>query len=445
MYLNLLLLLSITQEYNPTSLIVRPNNNIGTRKYVKYDVKKIKRISEIDNTELWELNDNTDLDSFMSSLQKDSNIDFVEKDYVIKLDKVVNDAFINSQWAIEHNMLNLEKAWDISTGSRDILVGVVDTGIDFEHNDLKNNMFINPNEIPDNGIDDDNNGYIDDIHGWNFAANVKNGMDDEGHGTHCAGIIGAEGNNNLGVAGVNWKISLVALKFFDENGRGYTSRAIKAIDYGTKMKIDILSNSWGGAPKSQALLNAIKRYSDSGGIFVSSAGNSILNNDYYNAYPCNYNINNIICVASNDEEDKLSYFSNYGKKYVHLAAPGSNILSTMPQNSYLKQSGTSMAAPQVTGAIALILSVKKLNANEIKTLLLMTVDRKCAYQDRVKWGGRLNVYKALKLLSDEPKPIRDECDVRMNNIPNAPSKWKCENEMKKKCLWDNYNFICKKK
>lgn len=135
MYLNLLLFLSITQEYNPNSLIVTPNNNIGTRKHIKYNVKNIKSLSDIDNTELWELNDNTNLDSFILSLQKDTNIDFVEKDYVISLDKTANDSLINSQWAIKSDMLNLEKAWDITVGSRDIVVGVVDTGIDFEHND----------------------------------------------------------------------------------------------------------------------------------------------------------------------------------------------------------------------------------------------------------------------------------------------------------------------
>ena len=439
----LLMATTLAQEYRPNVLLVSPSNNIGARKYIKYNVKNIEKISNDDNTQLWELNDNTNLDSFMNDLKKDNNIDYVEKDFILTLESLPNDNRLNNQWALKKNMLNMEKAWEIGTGSRDIVVGVVDNGIDYNHVDLKNNMYVNPGEIPDNGIDDDNNGYIDDVYGWNFIDNVKNGMDDQGHGTHCAGIIGAEGNNNIGVVGINWKVSLASLKFINKNGRGYTSDVIKAIDYATKMRFDILSNSWGGGLRSQALLNAIKRYKNSGGIFVVASGNSILNNDYYATYPCNYDVNNLICVGSNNEVDKLSYFSNYGKNKVHLVAPGSNILSTTPENNYLKKSGTSMAAPQVSGAIALILSLKKINVNEIKTLLSMTVDRICAYEDRVKWNGRLNVFNTLKLLTEQPTPIRDSCDVRMNNIPNAPSKWKCENILKNQCDWDNYNFVCK--
>ena len=209
---------------------------------------------------------------------------------------------------------------DIQTGSKDIIVGVIDTGIDASHPDLRDNMWVNKGEIPGNGIDDDGNGYIDDQYGWNFRENKKDGYDDNSHGTHCAGTIGAKGNNTLGVTGVAWNVSLMSLKFLGWHGYGYISDAVEAINYATDMGAHVLSNSWTGGGYSRALFNAISRYDQSGGIFIAAAGNNAKDNDQRPSYPASYDINCIIAVASTTSKDKLSSFSNYGKKSVDIAA-----------------------------------------------------------------------------------------------------------------------------
>jgi len=283
------------------------------------------------------------------------------------------------------NDIRAEQAWNITTGNRSIVVGVVDTGIDINHEDLHDNIWTNPGEIPGNGIDDDGNGFVDDIHGWDFAhndatvfdyteptyppsQNYAGDVDD--HGTHVAGTIGATGNNATGVVGVNWQVSLLSLKFLTGvDGTGTTSDLVNALGYAKAMRqlwesssgtkganLRVLNNSYGGGGFSQAELDAIRALSDAGILFVVSAGNEAVSNDFFPSYPTNYISPNLISVAASAGSGLRASFSNYGEATVNLTAPGQYILSTTPRNTYNFFSGTSMAVPHVSGSAALVCS-----------------------------------------------------------------------------------------
>lgn len=289
-----------------------------------------------------------------------------------------------------------EEAWKLTTGSRNVVIAVIDTGIDYNHPDLKNNMWVNVNEIPGNGIDDDNNGYIDDIHGWNAALNNGNPMDGNDHGTHCAGTIGAEHNNGIGVAGVMNEVSLMAVKFLTDSGSGSLADAVEAIDYATKMNVDIMSNSWGGGGFSQALEDSIKAARDRGILFVAAAGNDGTNNDTRPSYPANYQVENVISVASHTHADALSSFSCFGARTVHVAAPGSNVLSTTPGDSYQVFSGTSMATPHTSGVLGLLVAQEgRLPVAEVRERLMATSTPAAAYRRKIAATGRVNAYNLL--------------------------------------------------
>ena len=218
--------------------------------------------------------------------------------------------------------------------SANVLVGVIDTGVDYNHPDLAANIWTNPGEIAGNGIDDDGNGYIDDVHGYDFVNNDGDPMDDNGHGTHFSGTIGGVGNNGIGVAGVNWNVKIMALKFLDSGGSGSTANAVAGVQYATMMGVDVTSNSWGGGGFSQALYDAIDAAGAANIAFVAAAGNNGANNDTSPAYPAAYDLPNIISVAATDDNDELASFSNYGAASVDLGAPGVDILSTLPGNQY---------------------------------------------------------------------------------------------------------------
>lgn len=270
-----------------------------------------------------------------------------------------NDSMYALQYG--HSLMESKAAWDVSTGSDSLIAVIVDTGIDYNHGDLQSNMWVNPSEVPNNGIDDDKNGYVDDIYGVNTITNSGNPLDDNGHGTHVAGIIGAVGNNARGVVGVNWKVKLAAAKFLSGSGSGSAANAIKAVNYATELKkaghkVIATNNSWGGGASSIPLGNAIIAAAQAGVLFIAAAGNSASNNDIIPFYPANYQIPNIISVASTSAGGALSSFSNFGVKTVHIAAPGSSIYSTLRNNGYGYKSGTSMAAPQITGLALLTAS-----------------------------------------------------------------------------------------
>ena len=292
--------------------------------------------------------------------------------------------------------VNAEKAWGLTTGSKKVVVAVIDTGVDYTHPDLVNNMWVNEKEIPGNGIDDDGNGYIDDVYGWNAQGKNGNPMDGNAHGTHCAGTIGAEHNNGVGVAGVMDKVSIMAVKFLSDSGSGSLADAVVAIDYATKMNVDIMSNSWGGGGFSQTLEDSIKAAKEKGIIFVAAAGNDKSNNDSRPSYPATYNVENVISVASHTAQDTLSSFSNFGKRTVHVAAPGTNILSTTPGGQYKVFSGTSMATPHVSGLLGLLLTQEgRMPVTEVRTRLMATSVPEAAYRRTTISGGRADAYNLL--------------------------------------------------
>jgi subtilisin family serine protease len=282
----------------------------------------------------------------------------------------------------------------------------------YPHPDLVNNMWHNPGEIPGNGIDDDNNGYVDDYYGYNFVGTGNSDpFDDFGHGTHVAGTIGATGNNSTGIVGVNWTIQLMALKFVDASGMGSNADAIEAINYATAMRsrginIKLTNNSWGGAPFDQSLMTAIQNSGNAGMLFVASAGNSGQNNDVTPFYPASYNLPNVVAVAATDNNDQLASFSNYGASSVDVTAPGVNILSTVPATGfpgiadpsrYNYLSGTSQAAPHVSGTAALVWSLYPgVTYQEVRDAIIAGVDPKSGLAGKVRSGGRLNAFGALQ-------------------------------------------------
>jgi hypothetical protein len=295
------------------------------------------------------------------------------------------DPDINKAWGLAKS--GAIDAWEIEMGSQDIVVAVIDTGIDYNHEDLAFNVWRNPN--PTQG---------DEV-GFDFIHNDGLPFDDQGHGTHVAGTIGAVGGNGLGVAGVSQRVSIMGLKFLSSEGSGTLAGAIKSIDYAVENGAQILNNSWGGrGPRSQALYDAIIRAEKAGVLFVAAAGNDGVDNDGSSrSWPAAFETENMIAVAATDEEDGLAFFSNFGKKTTHLAAPGVNVYSLLPGNKYKAFSGTSMAAPHVAGAAALVWAHNPgWNYKQVKNALLKSVDPLGPLNGKTITGGRLNVLEALR-------------------------------------------------
>jgi len=280
-----------------------------------------------------------------------------------------------------------------------VVVAVLDSGVDYTHTDLVGNMWMRPDSIP--AYKDDELGAFNDLHGFNAADNRGDPMDDNGHGTHCAGIIGAEGDNNEGITGINWKVEIMPLKFMGRGGFGTTKDAIEAINYAIERKragvnVRVINASWGSTMYSKALEDTIRAAGEEGILFVAAAGNSSTNNDNRPHYPSNYNLPNVISVAALDRTDNLASFSNFGVKTVHIAAPGRDILSTWLGDDYREASGTSMASPYVAGLAALILaSEPKLSVEKLRERVLKSVDKLDTLNGKVESGGRINAGKAL--------------------------------------------------
>lgn len=285
--------------------------------------------------------------------------------------------------------------WADTSGDRSNspLIAVIDSGTDYNHPDLKANIWVNPGEIPGNGIDDDGNGVIDDVHGYNAAGKNGDPMDSGSHGTHVAGTVGAVGNNGQGVTGVSWEARLLPLKFI-EGGFGDTADAIAAIVYADSQGARITQNSWGGSNANQALVDALKA---SPALHICAAGNSGNNSDVKPLYPAAYANHNIVAVAATDQDDNLAKFSNYGRESVDLAAPGVDIYSTVPGDNFALKSGTSMAAPHVSGAAGLILNkFPNLSNEQLKERLMFSTDRLPHLEEKLVSGGRLNLARALE-------------------------------------------------
>lgn len=307
--------------------------------------------------------------------------------------------------------IDAPSAWNMETGDDSILVAVIDTGIDAGHQDLVDNMWENSGEIgtddegndkKSNGLDDDGNGYVDDWHGWDFYNDDNNPADDHSHGTHCAGTIGAVGNNSYGVAGVCWDISLVGVKILGADGTGASDNEIvNGILYASSLGARVQNNSWGGYGSSVVLGEAIETINSNEVLFVAAAGNYNNNNDVTPFYPASYDAPNIIAVAATDENDALASFSHYGAASVDLAAPGVGILSTVPGDAYDSYDGTSMATPHVVGAAALLWSANpSLDYMTVKSALLNSVDKISSLNGKMVSGGRLNVFTMLSAALD---------------------------------------------
>jgi subtilisin family serine protease len=331
------------------------------------------------DTKLITLKRDKDLVAVIDSIQKSTFVEYAEPNYLVSQQDVSNDPSVvdGNLWGMSDPTtsngstggINATSAWANGyTGSNKTYVAVLDTGVDYTHPDLADNMWTNQEEIPGNGIDDDANGFVDDIHGWDFLSNTGDVMPGgNAHGTHVAGTIGAVGNNGIGVAGVSWDVSIISAKMISGNGRGTLAAAIAAVDYVTQLRtqkglnIVATNNSWTffGA-YSQALRDAIRRGGDAGILFVAAAGNAGVNSDEDTTFPMGYTCTTasrqwdcLVSVSASDSNGNLASFSNYGKKSVDISAPGVSILSTLPGGGYGALSGTSMAAPHVTGAIAL--------------------------------------------------------------------------------------------
>ncbi|HDL19581.1 MAG TPA: hypothetical protein ENH29_11040 [Bacteroidetes bacterium] len=330
-------------------------------------------------------------------------VDYVEPNYIVRAFDLPNDPKLKDQWGLfnkDDHDIDAPEAWQIQTGDPAVSIGIVDTGIDYNHEDLRDRYWHNSGEMGDgkenNGIDDDDNGYVDDWRGWDFKGRDNNPMDDNGHGTHCAGIAAATGNNGKGGTGVAWHASLIALKFLGMDGSGTVADAAEAIVYGTDNGIKILSNSWGGTDYSQTLEDAVKYAASRSVLFLAAAGNDKEDNDSSPHYPCNLTEENVISVAASDEDDRPANFSNYGAKSVDIAAPGTNIVSTYLHNKYEILSGTSMATPFVSGTAALIRAeFPGISMHYVKLRLLGGVDYPGNWEGLTLTGGRLNAAKSL--------------------------------------------------
>lgn len=359
-----------------------------------------------------------------------------EPNVVYTIGRSPNDPFFSDQWHLDNTgqpipggpgtpgaSLNLPPAWDVTIGSRSVIIAVIDSGVDVNHPDLNANIWRNPGEIPGNGIDDDGNGYVDDVFGYDFGEQDNNPANDLiGHGTAVAGVIGATGNNNRGVTGVAWDVSILPLKIADRFGNLRLEAIVAAHDYVTMMRARgfniVASNNSYGAIAAEFYVDqdfgfvaerqAIERFLDSGGIFIAAAGNSALDNDeVFRAYPASYNLPGIISVAATDPNDALAGFSNFGAQNVDVAAPGVAILTTFVGDGYGYADGTSFAAPAVAGVVALLKTVRPdASAFEIRQALIDGSDPAPSLQGRVVSGGRVNAAKSLTLITRAGPVVR---------------------------------------
>jgi len=358
-------------------------------------------ITHLDGTFRVGLPEDLTVDEALSILALEDDLDFAEPHYIVRAIRSPDDSYFDRLWGMEK--ISAPAAWDRSIGDPGVVVGVIDTGIDYRHPDLKENMWSNPGEIPGNGLDDDGNGFIDDVYGWDFCNGDADPMDDNGHGTHCAGSIAGRGNNQIGVVGVSWRSRVMALKFLCANGTGYTINAALALRYAVDNGVTFTSNSWGGGSSSKVVYNAIQYAQEKGQLFVAAAGNEGSNNDSRAFYPASYDHPNIIAVAASDPNDQRAYFSNYGLSRVDLAAPGISIFSSLPGDRYGYKSGTSMAAPHVAGALSLLYARSPGIAWEpARDLLFESLDPIPGWAHLISTGGRLNVARLLNSLSPPP-------------------------------------------
>lgn len=363
--------------------------------------------------------------SFCDRLEPYGVLDICEPNFEVETTDVPNDDKFELQKNLsQQNNADIDapEAWEITTGANQYVVAVVDTGLDYTHPDIAPNAWVNPFEIPGNGIDDDGNGYVDDIHGINVITGSGDPMDDNGHGTHVAGIIGAKGNNGEGISGIAWNTKIIGVKFLDAGGGGGTFNAIKGIEYLIDLKhkgvnIVVANNSWAGLGKSTALENVIKEAYEAGILFVAAAGNSASNNDNIKFYPASYKVPNVISVAALDTSNNLAIFSNYGVGSVHIAAPGTLIVSAYPGGYYAYLSGTSQAAPHVSGAALLAKAAfPGASVSELKSRILTSAKPLSTLNGLVESARSLNL---ANLVSGVQNPALESPSTPDSTTPNA--------------------------
>jgi uncharacterized protein (TIGR03382 family) len=366
-------------EYLPGKLIVRFKDGAALQSaaslHSKLGAEVVKTFSMMPDLQVVAIKG--DIKDAQAAYLADPRVAYAEPNYVYRINgahtaATPNDARFGELWGM-HNTgqssgladtdINAPEAWELTTGSDTAgVITVIDTGIDYTHPDLVDNVWTNPGEIAGNGVDDDANGYIDDMHGINAIDGDGDPMDDNDHGSHCMGSIAGRGNNGVGVAGVNWTAKVMGCKFLDAEGSGYLEDAITCFNYVHMMKtrenhpvnIVATSNSWGGGGFSQAMLDGIIQHRNDGTLFIAAAGNDSANNDTTASYPNGYFVSNVIAVAAHDRSNNMASFSSYGRRTVHVSAPGVAVLSTTPGNTYQSFNGTSMATPHVTGLVALL-------------------------------------------------------------------------------------------
>ena len=407
---------------------LKPNALLSEKSFS--DLGEIKNLN-LKSGNFFKFNPNQNFKSNdLDFLKENPAIEYIEKNVEYKTQVLPADPILNKgnrilsesdisdrryaeQWGLENDGWNsrrfvffqglkgedvkAKQAWEIEKGSKDITIAVIDTGVNYKHDDLKENLWINEKELNGKeGIDDDGNGYIDDVYGYDFFNNDSDPMDGNGHGTHCAGVIAAS-HNDIGIRGLMAEAKIMSVQFLSSRGSGTTEGAIKAIDYAINNGADILSNSWGGGPYSQALFDVLKKAEEKGVVVVAAAGNSNSDLDRYKTYPASYEIDNIIAVAASEGRGNKAGFSSYGKKSVEVFAPGWSILSTYLNNGYKFLSGTSMATPMVSGIIGLSMSHQRtLSAEEIKSRLLESTDKRRSISNYTI-SGRVNAFKMLDL------------------------------------------------
>ena len=390
-------------ESAETSLLVK--FKAGTPAWV--ETRLIQRLNVVEQevlpggTRVWDLGANRTARSWVPSLREHTFVASVEVNRTIHTaaEVIPNDPLFRSQWGLNTTSnidVDAPEAWKYATPNP-IIVALIDTGIDLYHPDLASQLWVNPGEIPDDGVDNDANGYVDDTWGWNYVEDTNIPMDDAGHGTHVAGIVGAAAGNALGIAGLNPFARLMPLKFLGADGTGSLDDAVKAIYYAVQNGARVINASWSGSLQSPALAEAL-RYADSRGVvFVAAAGNERTNVDRYPSYPGGYASPNVIAVAPADAKGNLAGFSNFGKKTVDLAAPAVNVISTWLGGGFQLSSGTSMATPFVSGAASLLIAQNPgLSANQVVRRILSTTKPMASLKPRLVSGGLIDVDNALR-------------------------------------------------
>jgi large repetitive protein len=416
-----------TADYREGELLVKFRPGLisasSAHAHRKVGAALLKRLSLL-NIEHVKIPQDVDVKNAISLYMQDPAVEYAEPNYLKSYKSftptpvIPNDPYFGDQWGLRNlgifpgsvagADIRATEAWNIATGTGEVIIAVVDTGIDYDHPDLKDNIWTNPGETCNDGKDNDGNGFINDCRGWNFADKNNSPKDDSGHGTHVAGIIGAAGNNGSGITGVMWNVKLMPLRILNAEGTGTIADEIAAINYAVTMKnrgfnIRVINASFTGGSFSFAEFAAISAANDAGLLLVAAAGNNsgggmVHNNDMTPQYPANYSLPNVIAVGATDQKDHLAPFSNIGPTTVHVAAPGTFILSTIPSN-YGYSSGTSSSSPFVTGLAGLLWTAyPEFTYTQIRGSIFRYVDVLDSLRGQIATGGRINSFRAVSSL-----------------------------------------------